>query len=44
MDNLTNKIEYTLDAPNDVAYKKMLLILNELGLSYDDIEVTGDDI
>ena len=44
MDNLINKIEHTLDAPNDMAYKKMQIILKELGITDEDIEAIGDDI
>lgn len=38
MDNLTNKIEHTLDAPNDVAQKKLQTILYELGITDKDID------
>ena len=44
MDNLTRKIEHTLDAPNEAANKKLQLMLKELGITDEDIEAIGDDI
>lgn len=44
MDNITSKIKHTLDAPNDVAYKKMQMILKELGITDEDINSFSDNI
>ena len=44
MDNLINKFEHTLDAPNDVAHKKLQMLLDELKITDEDIEAIGDDI
>jgi hypothetical protein len=37
-----NKIEHTLDAPNDVAQKKLQILLKELGITNEDIEAIDD--
>ena len=33
-----NQFEHTLDAPNDVAHRKMQIILAELGITDEDID------
>ena len=44
MDNIINKIEHTLDAPNEEADKKLLFLIKELGITNADIEAIDDDI
>ena len=37
-----HKFEYTLDAPNEEADKKLLFLIKELGITEEDIEAVGD--